>query len=454
MDEMDNRLKMDEPNLSGVGRGQTLWLSPAIGGRNERKPWTSTPHHAMFNGMECDDAYATVGVQAGNPPAFSVGQDVEHVSVNVLSDLVKQIGSSIGENIVSCLKSVTAGESSFSPLSIADLSKVNLTVSHNSYDPHPFRGDKTDKLSLSEWVEAVKLYLIKRNVKLCDQAEEVLSKLQSRARDVVKVGLRSKPGLDLKSGPQPIFDILKQHFSDSVTSFIPLADFYDTKPLPSESAVDYWIRLNKAIDTTVEGLKRQGKTLDDPPREVTVMFITHCPDPELSLVFSCKPLEEWTAPDVQVRLDEHHQKKRLQQRQSTARQADSLRSAQAGEVLHSHVQATVSPPAPTPQPTPAGRPSSSEGHSLEHVITLLERLLERESHQRPRQPRSKQGVRTRARGPCTICGNDDHDTVAHCRNERLCFRCHAAGHQAVTCTAPPAPDSPAAPAGPPTRQGN
>lgn len=56
------------------------------------------------------------------------------------------------------------------------------------------------------------------------QVEDILGKLRGRARDVVTVGLCSKPSLDLKSGPQPVFDILKQHFSDSVTSFMPLAD--------------------------------------------------------------------------------------------------------------------------------------------------------------------------------------------------------------------------------------
>lgn len=67
-----------------------------------------------------------------------------------------------------------------------------------------------------------------------------------------------------------MFDILKQHFGDSVTSFMPLANFYDTKPCPTETAVDYWIRLNKAIDIAMEGLQKQGKTLDNPSCEVTV----------------------------------------------------------------------------------------------------------------------------------------------------------------------------------------
>ena len=277
----------------------------------------------------------------------------------------------------------------------------------------------------------------------------MLSKLQGRARDVVSVGLRSKPSSDLKSGPQPVFDILRQHFSDSVTSFMPLADFYDTKPYPTETAMDYWIRLNKAIDIAVDGLERQGKTLDNPTREVTVMFITHCPDSEMSLVFSCRPLEEWTASDVQI--DEHHRKKRLLQRQSVG-PANSLPPTQSTKVLHSHVHTTESPPTPLQQAE--SRPLPIEGHSLEHFIALLERLLQRETSQRSRPPRSGTGSRTRSRGPCVICDNADHDTVSHCRRDRLCFRCHAAGHQAVTCSAPSVSDLPAAQPGGPHQQGN
>lgn len=89
---------------------------------------------------------------------------------------------------------------------------------------------------------------------------------------------------------------------------MPLAD---TKPSSTETAVDDWIRLIKAIDTTVEALKKQGKT-NNPSGEVGSMLITHCPDPGQSLVFSSRPLE-WTAADVQARLDEHCHKKRLQQ---------------------------------------------------------------------------------------------------------------------------------------------
>ncbi|KAE8278054.1 hypothetical protein D5F01_LYC23884 [Larimichthys crocea] len=295
------------------------------------------------------------------------------------------------------------------------------------------------------------LYLGRRGIELCCQADEVLGKLRGRARDVVTIGLRSRPSLDLKSGPQPVFDILRQHFSDSVTSFMPLADFYDTKPRPTETAVDYWIWLNKAMDTAVDGLKRQGKTLDNPSREVTVMFITHCPDTELSLVFGCKPLEEWTATDVQVRLDEHHQKKRLQQRQSF-HPAGNLHTSQAVDVLQCHAQSAGGTPAS--QPVAAGRMLQSEGQSLDHVITLLEWLLQREASRHSRSPRSGAGGRGSSRGPCSICGGDDHDTMSHCRRERLCFRCYATGHQAVTCQSAPPSDLPAAQPGGSNQQGN
>lgn len=434
---------MDDYNVSSVGRGSKLWFSqfPTLGGLSEDRHATSTPHGRP--GRDSAGAAADVGVDGESTLS---GRDV-----HVLSDLVKQIGTSIGENIVSCLKSIPANDANVAQSTTADLSKVNLTITHDGYEPHPFRGDSTDRISVSEWEEAMRLHLSRKGTELCYQVDEVLGKLRGRARDVVTVGLRSQPSLDLKSGPQPVFDILKQHFSDSVTSFMPLADFYDTKSRPTETAVDYWIRLNKAMDTAVDGLKRQGKTLDNPSREVTVMFITHCPDAELSLVFSCKPLEEWTATDVQVRLDEHHRKRRLQQRQSF-HPAGSLQTGQAVNILQCHTQSAGG--APAPQPAAAGRTSQSEGQSLDHVITLLERLLQREDSRHSRSPRSGAGGRGRSRGPCSICGGDDHDTMSHCRRERLCFRCYATGHQAVTCHSAPPSNLPAVQSGGSNQQGN
>ncbi len=131
---------------------------------------------------------------------------------------------------------------------MSELSKVSLIVKHNVNEPPYFRGDGEEKISVDEWVETVKVYLRKREVPLKEQVDEVLTKLQGRAHDVVKVGLRSNRLIDLNRGPKPVFDLLKQHCSDTVYSCMPLADFYATLPLQKEKPFDYWISLHNAID--------------------------------------------------------------------------------------------------------------------------------------------------------------------------------------------------------------
>ncbi|KAK0147695.1 hypothetical protein N1851_012829 [Merluccius polli] len=73
-----------------------------------------------------------------------------------------------------------------------------------------------------------------------------------KARDVVKVTLRHNPSLD--KTPELIFDLLKQHFGELTYSSMPMADFYNTRPLQYEGVMEYWIRLNNAIDIADECL--------------------------------------------------------------------------------------------------------------------------------------------------------------------------------------------------------
>ncbi|XP_026082956.1 uncharacterized protein LOC113058911 [Carassius auratus] len=302
-------------NGMGRGRGVLRFVhAHQIGGADKIGPLFSTPIHTRSV-----DVQTPIVSQSSAISDDSVQlSDLNAVPLNLINDIVKQIGSSIGQNIVTCLESGVFGQNkqSDSTFNMSELSKVSLVVKHDVNEPVCFRGNGEEKISVDEWVESVKVYLRKREVPLKDQADEVLTKLQGRARDVVKVGLRSNPLIDLSKGPKPVFDLLKQHCGETVCSCMPLADFYATLPLQNEKPFDYWIRLHNAIDVAVEGLKRQGKTLDDPFREVTVMFIRNCPDPELSLIFKCKPLHEWAAADVQVRLDEYQRENKLQQRKS------------------------------------------------------------------------------------------------------------------------------------------
>ncbi|KAG1950297.1 hypothetical protein F2P79_010868 [Pimephales promelas] len=64
-----------------------------------------------------------------------------------------------------------------------------------------------------------------------------------------------------------------------------------------EDAMEYWIRLNKTVDVADEYLKRQGRSIDDPGHEVSMMFIKYCPDQSLRGVFKFKSAEKWSAAD-------------------------------------------------------------------------------------------------------------------------------------------------------------
>lgn len=68
----------------------------------------------------------------------------------------------------------------------------------------------------------------------------------------------------------------------------------------------------------------------DPP----MMFIRNCPDPELTLIFKCKPLDEWTTADVQIRLDEYQiENKFLQHKYNLS---DTACHAQSTDILSAH----------------------------------------------------------------------------------------------------------------------
>ena len=144
--------------------------------------------------------------------------------------MATQIGLSIGETIAACLESRLGnglGTSSVGPAgnTVMDPSLLNVVIRSEAKEPVGFKGDGRDGHTVQEWEEMMMVYLKKKGVPAAEQAEEVLSKLSGRARDVVKVGVRSRPQISLSGGPEPIFEILKQHFSDTVTSGMPLADF-------------------------------------------------------------------------------------------------------------------------------------------------------------------------------------------------------------------------------------
>lgn len=95
---------------------------------------------------------------------------------------------------------------------------------------------------LRVWIELTKSQLNKQKCPVSDQADEILSRLMGKARDIVKIVLRSDFSPDVVHNPDIIYSILLKYFRDA-SSCLPLADFYSTCPEPKENPVDYWIRL-------------------------------------------------------------------------------------------------------------------------------------------------------------------------------------------------------------------
>ncbi|KAI3375462.1 hypothetical protein L3Q82_003792 [Scortum barcoo] len=83
-------------------------------------------------------------------------------------------------------------------------------------------------------------------------------------------------------------------------------------PVTGETPVEYWLRLNKAVDIAEEGLKRLGRQMENPCQEATMMFVKYCPDPALAAVLKFKAPDKWTTSEIQERID-HYQIERKEQ---------------------------------------------------------------------------------------------------------------------------------------------
>lgn len=431
---------------AGVGRGRGAFMCTPMTSvgrvRFQSVPITSTPMPDLGTMPDKDDTFVAP------PPLSSVRRDSDstnegNASAQLIVGIAKVIGISIGESIASCIESKLGSGASASVAGNTfrsggtDPSLVNLVVKSEIKEPVCFKGDGSDAYTVHEWESVVMSYLRKQVIPVAEQADEVMNRLMGRAREVVRVGIRSNPFLVLSEGPGPIFDILKQHFSDTVSSIMPLADFYATLPFSGEDPFEYWLRLNKAMEVTEDCLKRQNKTMDDSSRELTTMFIRHCPDSELSLIFRCKPLQQWTAAEVHEKLVEHRRDKR---------HSYQPKSTTAVTMLRQDVSSGLRPSLPTGKPIsdadtgPALNQTSQEpAEPLDRILSMLERILEQGSQRaqnygRPER-RSQGGPNNRARSslPCEVCGDRGHTTRFHCRANHLCFLCYASGHIHTDC---------------------
>ncbi|XP_051755516.1 uncharacterized protein LOC127515671 [Ctenopharyngodon idella] len=238
-----------------------------------------------------------------------------------MSNLVKQIGIEIGQSIRESMmrpdfsyylsarkfqEGVSGHGTDPSNSTVIDVSKMNLILKAEVSAPPHFRGDSSDKYSVMEWEDMMRVYLNKLDVTDSEMVDEIMNRVMGQARDVMRIWLcngSTTPTVD------SVFSVLKQHFGDQSSSGIPLADFYSVRPYPSESAWDFWITLNKAADVDEQSLRWEGRSLDNRSKEVAVMFIRNCPDKELAFVFKSKHVQSWNASEVQEQLDELRERK-------------------------------------------------------------------------------------------------------------------------------------------------
>lgn len=277
------------------------------------------PHASSSSHMHAD---------ASSPMSLKANEDNSSPD---LGNLITQLAHQIGESIVNQMQKTAGNQSDRSVPTPSinmgeghpelNLTGVKFVMQADVKEPPHFRGDGTDKHTVHEWEEVMDVYLKKRGIPPHEHSQEVMSKLVGKARDVVRVTLRSIPSLKPAEDPKLVFDILKQHFSEVTYSSMPLADFYNTLPLTGESPMDYWIRLNKAVDVADECLRRQRKNIEDPAHEVTMMFVKHCPDPALASVLKCKTAEKWTSYEIQEHLIEHQREAKTKNPGKTCRPA-------------------------------------------------------------------------------------------------------------------------------------
>lgn len=461
--------------MPGIGYGRAR-LTGSVR-FNEPRPGPSGPPALEPSVGDGELTISDVSPNAYTLPCTSTPKPTSSVSgssdtLRELGVLVEELGKKIGDTVTARILSrgeytktsqAVGHDDSNAPepqCSNLDLSQLNVILKANVKDPPVFRGDGSDKCDIREWVDMMDRYLKRRHITVIDHAEEIMGRLMGKAKDVVRVSLRSNPSLDHVQHPVVIYSILKQHFSEMSYSSMPLADFYSTLPKHSECPIDYWLRLNAAADIAEECLQRQGRSMDNLGGEVSMMFIRNCPDPNLAFVFKSRPVERWTAKDVQEHLDEFQRESKSkvnahvpvnrQAKQNSAVVSDNVICDFDSVQLQSFKQEAVESRQPHGS---APSDHSSLDRMADMLAKVIDVLTEKEESRLPRSGRgvSKRPTSNNADG-CRICKDKSHNTFEHCRSNRLCFRCHGTGHIKQNCpvatpqrwpTQTPSPSSPA-----------
>ncbi len=415
----------------GLGRGRIFGETPVAPIQKESR--VNIMPHVLCSTRVTDNVH--------NPTADTLTLAVSDINDPNWQGLIAHIAQQVGQTMLASQREASYGEGdnrgaqtqgldstkAFSDIPSLNLTGVRLVMQSDAKEPPVYRGDSSDKLGVHEWEELMDTYLRKRGIPLAEQHQDILSRLMGKAKDIVRVTLRCNSALNPVENPKVIMDILKQNFSDVNYSCMPLADFYGTVPLTGEGPVEYWVRLNKAVDLAEEALKRLGRRMEDPCQEAAMMFVKYCPDSTLASVVRFKAPEKWTAQEIQEQLD-RYQTELKEQMSTKSKRLTTLRHATA-HVQTSHEVDEVDAGSPV-EPRECSRISTadaidSDDNCMRTLINLLDRALSQNVQIPSHHPQGKL---------CRVCRSPDNSTVMHCRREHLCFACFQPGHSKRDCT--------------------
>lgn len=356
-----------------------------------------------------------------------------------MTSIVHQIGQQLADSIMSHLSPHSLDSDrpkvrhsddykAESPLSLSNVSQNQVIQHRKVKEPPSFRGDGSDTIEIEEWEDLMRTFVKKSNLNADEHVEEILVHLRGKAKDVVKFWIRNCDSATTVC-PNSVYSLLRKHFSCSHYSPVPLADFYTTIPEEDENPYDYWLRLNKAADVASECLREQGKALDKPSVEIVHMFIRHCPSKDLALTFRSKPIDKWSAHEVQAVLNDY-------QSDLSFKATSTVHRSQSERVSVNKIDVNT---VPVPAPSVCEQQQKSTDFSaLEKVIDMLEKVLLTNSNSVQSRPKRQPYSRLpRIEGfdalPCAICNNAAHSALTHCREHRLCFQCQSPGHSRRFC---------------------
>lgn len=139
---------------------------------------------------------------------------------NLITHIARQVGETIrdqlkGECDISGAQVPSSADQPSCNLNYPNLTGTKLVLQSDVKEPPTFRGDGSDRNTVREWEELMEVNLWKCD--LTEQYSEIMSKLAGKAKDIVRITLRSSPSLKHRENPKLIYDILRQHLRD-VTS--------------------------------------------------------------------------------------------------------------------------------------------------------------------------------------------------------------------------------------------